>query len=85
MGHRKVASAVKERVPGWTHGKPIPSDVLDEIFADESIMSMHENEGETARCRSLYHDPVFPGKEYVFYLDCIIKGNRFTLSVMVKS
>ena len=37
---RKVASAVKEKVPGWTHGKPIPSDVLDEIFADESITSM---------------------------------------------
>lgn len=37
---RKVASAVKEKVPDWTHGKPIPSDVLDEIFADESITSM---------------------------------------------
>ena len=36
----KVASAVKEKVPGWTYGKPIPSDVLDEIFADESITSM---------------------------------------------
>lgn len=36
----KVSSAVKEKVPGWTHGKPIPSDVLDEIFADESITSM---------------------------------------------
>ena len=40
----KVASAVKERVPGWTHGKPIPSDVLDEIFADESITSMVSGE-----------------------------------------
>ena len=37
---RKVASAVKEKVPGWTNGRPIPSDVLDEIFADESITSM---------------------------------------------
>ena len=37
---RKVASAVKEKVPGWTHGKPIPAGVLDEIFADESITSM---------------------------------------------
>ena len=36
----KVSSAVKEKVPGWTYGKPIPSDVLDEIFADESITSM---------------------------------------------
>ena len=41
---RKVANAVKEKVPGWTHGKPIPSDVLDEIFADESIMSMVSGE-----------------------------------------
>lgn len=37
---KKVSSAVKEKVPGWTYGKPIPSDVLDEIFADESITSM---------------------------------------------
>ena len=36
----KVSSAVKAKVPGWTYGKPIPSDVLDEIFADESITSM---------------------------------------------
>lgn len=35
-----VTAAVKEKVPGWTNGKPIPSDVLDEIFADESITSM---------------------------------------------
>jgi hypothetical protein len=27
-----VTTAVKEKVPGWTNGKPIPSDVLDEIF-----------------------------------------------------
>ena len=31
---------MKEKVPGWTHGKPIPAGVLDEIFADESITSM---------------------------------------------
>ena len=37
---RKVASAVKEKVPGWTHGKPIPVGVLDEIFADENISSI---------------------------------------------
>lgn len=41
---RKVASAVKGKVPGWTHGKPISSDVLDEIFADESITSMVSGE-----------------------------------------
>ena len=33
-----VTAAVKEKVPGWTNGKPIPSDVLDEIFADEGII-----------------------------------------------
>jgi len=35
-----VTNAVKEKVPGWTSGQHIPSDVLDEIFADESITSM---------------------------------------------
>lgn len=35
-----VKNAVKEKVPGWTSGQQIPSDVLDEIFADESITSM---------------------------------------------
>ena len=44
----KVASAVKAKVPGWTYGKPIPSDVLDEIFADESITSMVSGKSGTA-------------------------------------
>ena len=35
-----VTTAVKEKMPGWTNGKPIPSDVLDEIFADESVTSI---------------------------------------------
>lgn len=35
-----VTAAVKEKVPGWTNGQQIPSDVLDDIFADESITSM---------------------------------------------
>lgn len=43
---RKAASAVKEKVSGWTHGRPIPSDVLDEIFADESITSMVSGEAK---------------------------------------
>lgn len=43
---RKAASAVKEKVPGWKHGKPIPSDVLDEFFADESITSMVSGEAK---------------------------------------
>ena len=42
----KVASAVKEKVPGWTYGKPIPSDVLDEIFADEGITSTVSGEAK---------------------------------------
>ncbi len=45
---RKVASAVKEKVPGWTHGKPIPAGVLDKIFADESITSMVSGKSSTA-------------------------------------
>lgn len=44
---RKVASAVKEKVPGWSHGQPIPSDVLDEIFADESITPIVSGETKT--------------------------------------
>ena len=41
-----VTAAVKEKVPGWTNGKPIPSDVLDEIFADESITAMVSGEAK---------------------------------------
>lgn len=44
-----VTAAVKEKVPGWTNGKPIPSDVLDEIFADESITSMVAGKSGTAK------------------------------------
>lgn len=35
-----VKNAVKAKQPGWNSGQAIPSDVLDEIFADESITSM---------------------------------------------
>ena len=45
----RVSSAIKEKVPGWTYGKPIPSDVLDEIFADESITSMVSGKSGTAK------------------------------------
>lgn len=37
---RKVTTAIKAEVPGWTAGKPVSKEVLDEIFADESITSM---------------------------------------------
>ena len=45
---RKVAGAVKARVPGWTYGNQIPAGVLDEIFADESITSMVSGKSGTA-------------------------------------
>ena len=45
----KVSDAVKAKVPGWTHGRPIPSDVLDEVFADESITSMVSGKSGTAK------------------------------------
>lgn len=35
-----VTNAVKAKVTGWSSGQQIPSDVLDEIFADESITSL---------------------------------------------
>ena len=33
----RVTSAIKEKVPGWTAGKAIPRDVLDEIFAGDTL------------------------------------------------
>ncbi|MEY8493673.1 DUF3879 family protein [Lachnospiraceae bacterium 29-91] len=45
---RKVAGAVKERVPGWTYGDQIPAGVLDEVFADESITPMVSGKSGTA-------------------------------------
>lgn len=44
----KVSNAVRARVPEWTYGKPILSDVLDEIFADESITSMVSGKSGTS-------------------------------------
>ncbi|MCI8805416.1 MAG: DUF3879 family protein [Clostridiales bacterium] len=35
----KVNSAVKEKMPGWTSGQQIPSNVLDEIFADDKLFN----------------------------------------------
>lgn len=35
-----VKTAVQEKMPSWTPGQRIPSEVLDEIFADESITSI---------------------------------------------
>ncbi|MDE6024606.1 MAG: DUF3879 family protein [Lachnospiraceae bacterium] len=37
---KKVTTAIKAEIPGWTAGKPIPEELLDKIFADESITSM---------------------------------------------
>lgn len=36
----RVSSAIKSRIPGWQAGNPIPHEMLDEIFADESITSL---------------------------------------------
>lgn len=36
----EVNNAVKNKMPGWTSGQPIPSDVLDEIFAGDKIQSI---------------------------------------------
>ncbi len=33
----RVTQAVKERDPAWTAGKPVSREVLDEIFADDTI------------------------------------------------
>lgn len=33
----QAAEAVKEKVPGWTYGKPIPTEVLDDIFAGGAL------------------------------------------------
>ncbi len=37
---KKVITAIKAEIPGWTAGKPISEELLDKIFADESITSM---------------------------------------------
>ncbi len=33
----KVSSALKAKVPGWTVGKPVSHEILDEIFAGDTI------------------------------------------------
>lgn len=35
----KVSNAIKEKIPGWTAGKPVSDDVLNEIFSDETLFS----------------------------------------------
>lgn len=37
LAHR-VNQSVKERIPSWTSGQPIPHDILDEIFADDTLL-----------------------------------------------
>lgn len=46
---KKVSNAIKEKVPGWTVGKPVSHDVLDEIFSDESLFSSKVNSANTSR------------------------------------
>lgn len=44
----EVNRAVKEKVPGWTPGQKIPSEVLDEIFASERITSIVSGKSSAA-------------------------------------
>lgn len=37
LAHR-VNQSVKEKIPSWTSGQPIPHEILDEIFADDSLL-----------------------------------------------
>lgn len=37
---QRVASAIKSQIPGWQAGNPVPHEMLDKIFADESITSL---------------------------------------------
>ncbi len=39
ISHR-VTSAIKSQIPGWQAGNPIPHEMLDKIFSDESIISL---------------------------------------------
>ena len=45
---QEVSDSIKEKVPGWTAGKPIPEGLLDEIFAGDRIAEiMAEKPGNT--------------------------------------
>ena len=37
---KKVTAAIKAEMPDWKVGKPVPKELLDKIFSDESITSM---------------------------------------------
>ncbi len=45
----KVRDAIRAEVPGWTAGKPIPKELLDKIFADESVTSLVTGKSAGAR------------------------------------
>ena len=53
-----VNSAVKEKMPGWTPGQSIPSEVLDEIFASERITSIMSGQSGAAENAALRTDRV---------------------------
>ena len=48
LGGGIMRIGVTARAPGWTHGRPIPAGVLDEIFSDRSITSMVSGKPGTA-------------------------------------
>ena len=53
-----VNSAVEEKMPGWTPGQSIPSEVLDEIFASERITSIMSGQSGAAENAALRTDRV---------------------------
>ena len=45
----KISNAIKEKVPGWTVGKPVSQDILDEIFSDETLFNSEINGSNTRK------------------------------------
>ena len=46
---KKISNAIKEKVPGWTVGKPVSQDILDEIFSDETLFNSEINGSNTRK------------------------------------
>ena len=46
---KKISNAIKEKVPGWTVGKPVSQDILDEILSDETLFNSEINGSNTRK------------------------------------
>lgn len=46
---REVINGIREKLPDWKAGDPIPTDMLDEIFAGEKIASILEGKSEAVK------------------------------------